>query len=141
MALGHVKLAFEAMEVIAKSSKLNIPNSAPRAMAVEYFLQIYRLQLVLMKVAYGQEFDDYFEEWTYPLEDPHRLIQFDTLERHISSDMPEVSLANCLPPPDKVSRRYHPFGDTTSPHAPVVVRNNRGYGPDYIWPEKPKKSV
>jgi len=129
VALGHVKSAFEAMEIIAKTPKLKQMDGPARPIAVQYFVQIYLLLLVLVKVAYAKEFDDYFEEWYHLLDDPDKVVEFDTLEP--SEDEKEFEYVNysvVVAPLDKVPITDFPFREAGPKQIPKVFVSDRPYG-------------
>jgi len=127
-ALSHIKSAFESMEIIAKSPGLR--DGAARPIAIQYFVQVYLLLLPLWKVAYGKEFDDYFEGWGENLVDPDRLLEFDTLDPmglYIEQDIRNISWATVLPP-GEIPRRDFPFLDVGPEVIPKAFPSDRTYG-------------
>lgn len=137
LALGHTKSAFGAMEAISKDPNLKRGDSPAKPISNEYFIQAYKLLLALVKVAYGVEFDAYFQEWVFQLKlSPKNLGLFDSLEplseSYPESDMAYLSLSNVLVPPDKAPIRRFPYRDTSGRHRPRFFPNNRAYGPPHI---------
>lgn len=128
--LSHIKSAFEAMEIISKSYELKRADSAARPIALQYYVQVYLLLLVLTKVAYGKEFDEYFQEWYNPLADPDWFVEFDTLDPtlYTESDIRNISLATVLPPANKVPLRDFPFRDPRPQNIPRAFPNQSPYG-------------
>lgn len=136
-ALDHVKCAFEAMASFAKCAELNEEGNPTRAVALQYFMKVYQLELVLMRAAHSQNFDEWFELGDRMYHDPDRYVKFDNIEPLetyiLQAPLNSISLGSLLPPKHQKPLSFQPFRDADSEHLPLFSLNEDPDGPDVIF--------